>query len=131
MVFTIRAIIEVLGFPEEHVREVTEKVIENLKKEEGINIIKEQINKTEKVKEKFFSCFVEVEMKIHDFNKLIGFCYNYMPSSLEILDAEKLTIPVRELTFGLNEMLDKFHQYNILTTNLTNKLKQLEKQKPQ
>ena len=30
MVFAIRAIIEVLGFPEEHVREVTEKVIENL-----------------------------------------------------------------------------------------------------
>lgn len=127
MVFTVRAIIEVMGFPEEHVKEVTEKVIEKLKAEDRITVIKDTLHPAQKVKEKFFSCFAEVELKIHDFSKLLGFCYDYLPSSVEILDTEKVVIPVREFHFALNETLEKLHHYNLTVTNLTNRLTQLEK----
>ena len=127
MVFTIRAIIEVMGFPEEHVKLVTEKVIEKLKTEDRISIIKETVHPPEKIKEKFFSCFAEVEMKITDFSKLLGFCYDYLPSSIEILDTEKITLPVREFHFAMSEMLDKLHHYNLTVTNLTNRLNHIEK----
>ncbi len=126
MVFTVRAIIEVLGYPESHIKEVVEKVIEKLKEEEGINVLKIQISETQMVKEKFFSCFAELELKINDFTKLLGFCYNYLPSSIEILDTEKINLPVREFSLGLNEVLEKLHNYNILVNNMTNKLKKLE-----
>lgn len=127
MVFTIRAIIEILGFPEEHVKEVTLKIIEKLKTEEGITLTKDQIHPAEKIKDRFFSCFAEVELKVHDFSKLLKFCYDYMPSSIDILDTEKVTMPIREFNFGINEMLECLHQYNIAVNNLTNKIKQLEK----
>ena len=127
MVFTVRAIIEVLGFPEEHVKEVTGKVIEKLKTEDRITITKENITEPTKVKEQFFSCFAEIEMKVHDMNKLIGFCFDYLPSSLEILDTEKVTIPVREFHFAISELIEKLHHYNITVNNLTGKIKHLEK----
>lgn len=130
MVFTIRAIIEILGFPDTHIKEVTQKVIEKLKTEDRITITKEVINEPQKVKEKYFSCLAEVEMKILDFNKLLAFCYDYMPSSLEFLDTEKITLPIREFHFGMSELLDKLHQYNIAVNNLSQRVKQLEDQIP-
>ncbi len=126
MVFTIRANIEVLGFPEDHVKEVMNKVIEKLKTEEGMELLKQELTDTAKIKEKFFSTFVEVEMKMHDFAKLLNFCYDYLPSGLEILDTEKITMPIREFSFGLNEMLGKLHHFNILINNLSTRIEQLE-----
>ena len=108
MVFTTRAIIEILGFPEEHVKEITQRVLEKIKTEDRISIVKEKIHDPKIVKEKFYSCFIEVDMKIHDLSKLWGFCYDYLPSSIEILDTEKVTIPIREFHFALGEMLEKF-----------------------
>lgn len=114
MVFTVRATIEVLGYPEDHVKTTIEKVVEKLKNEEGIKIIKSEIQKTEKIKENFFASFAETEMKINDFSRLLNFCYNYLPSSLEILDAGKITLPIREFSMGINEMLAKLHHYNLI-----------------
>ena len=128
MVFTIRTTIEVLGYPEDHVKEVMDKVIEKLKKEEGFQILKEEINKPEKVKETFFASFAELEIKLNDFSKLIHFCYDYLPSGLEVLDTEKVTLPIREFSSALNEMLAKLHNYNIVLTNLSSKLESLEKE---
>ena len=124
MVFTVRTTIEVLGYPEDHVEKVISKVIEKLKNEEGIKVLKEKLQKPEKVKENFFASFVELEMKINDFNKLLNFCYDYLPSSLEILDTEKITLPIREFSLGINEMIAKLHHYNLVMSNLSTKLKQ-------
>ncbi len=129
MVFTIRATIEVLGYPEDHVKKTIEKVVEKLKNEEGIKVIKSEIQKTEKIKESFFASFAETEMKINDFSKLLHFCYDYLPSSLEILDAEKITMPIREFSMGINEMLAKLHHYNLVVNNLSNKVNELKNQK--
>lgn len=127
MVFTVRATIEVLGYPEDHVKQTIEKVVEKLKNEEGIKVIKNEIQKTEKIKENFFASFAETEMKINDFSKLLGFCYDYLPSSLEILDADKITMPIREFSMGINEMVAKLHHYNIVVNNLSNKVNELKK----
>ena len=124
MVFTIRTTIEVLGYPEDHVKEVMDKVIEKLKKEEGFQILKEEINKPEKVKETFFASFAELEIKLNDFSKLIHFCYDYLPSSLEILDAEKITMPIREFALGINELVAKLHHYNLVLNNISTKLQE-------
>lgn len=122
MVFTVRATIEVLGFPEEHIKEVIKKVIEKLKTEEGIQLLKENIHETEKIKERTFASFADVEIKANDLGKLLNFCYDYLPSTIEILDTEKVSIPVREFTAGLNEMLIKLHNYNMILNNLSQKL---------
>ncbi len=129
MVFTARAIVEVLGYPEEHVNEVAKNVLEKLKTEQGIKIVKETLNKAEKVKDVIFSSFIEVEIKINDFQKLMDFCYNYLPSTLEILDSNKVIMPIREFTNGLNELLTKLHHYNLVMNNLIHENSELKEVK--
>jgi len=118
MVFTARAIIEVLGYPEEHVNAVSKNVLEKLKTEQGIKVIKDTLNSAEKVKDIIFSSFIEVEIKANDFQRLIIFCYDYLPSTLEILDSDKIVMPTREFSHGLNELLAKLHHYNLVMNNL-------------
>lgn len=126
MVFTARAIIEVLGYPESHVTEVAKNVLEKLNTEQGIKVIKETLSPTEKVKDIIFSTDMEVEIKVNDFQKLIDFCYNYLPSNLEILDTEKIAMPTREFSSGLSELLAKLHHYNLVVNNLLEENKELK-----
>ena len=122
MVFSIRAIIEVIGYPESHVNEVTQKVGERLAAESGIIISKQNISKADKVKDTIHASMIEVELKINDYPKLLHFCYDYLPSTIEILDTDKIAIPIREFTNGLNDLIAKLHQYNLTVTSLMDKI---------
>jgi|SRR3989338_9035278 len=129
MVFTVRAIIEVLGMPEKHVLEVIEKVIEKLKNEKGITLEKQEITKPELVKEKYYAAFTEVEVKIINMTLLLQFCYDYLPTSIEIIDTEKISMSAREFSNAINDSLIRLHQYNITITNLIQKNKELVNKK--
>lgn len=129
MVFHTRAIIEVLGMPEKHIVDVVDKVLEKLKNENGITLEKQEVSKPELVKEKYYAIFAEVEIKAINFTKLLQFCYDYMPTSIEILDMDKIAMPVREFTNGINDSLIRLHQYNITVANLNQKVKELEQNK--
>lgn len=123
MVFTARAVIEVLGRPESHVLEVINKVIEKLKADEGITLIKHEISNPEVIKETFFASYAEVEIKVLNFSKLLSFCYDYLPTTIEILDSEKIVLSAREFSNGLNDSLYRLHQYNTVVNNLMAKQK--------
>jgi len=63
MELKIKAIIEILGKPKDHVEKTIANVVEELKKREGLTLINEKIAKTKKL-ETFFSSYVEVELKL-------------------------------------------------------------------
>ena len=114
---TIKTLVEIAGFPESHVNEIMEKIIEKLEKENGIKIIKKNVGKAEKVKE-MYSSFADLELDVDNLQVLMGFCFDYTPTSIEIVDIKELTFKVKELTNSLNDMLAKLHQYNYLVTNI-------------
>ena len=116
MELNVRAIIEVLGFPVEHVDETMKRVVEKLKTEERFKVLKETVVPAEKVKE-MFSSFCEVEVKLTDLGKLNYLCLHYLPSSIEILDVENVTFTAREFTQYLNDLIAVVHQYNMLVAN--------------
>ena len=117
---------EVIGYPEDHVNTVATKVLEKLKKEQGITALQQSLPKAEKVKNTIFAAMLEVELKVNDYAKLLHFCYDYLPSNLEIVGTEKVTIPVREFSNGLNDMLGKLHQYNLTINSLIQKFEKSE-----
>lgn len=119
MAFTARAIIEVIGYPGEHIQKVIEKVVEKIEKtEEGIDVIKKDMAEPKLVKEKLFSTFVELELKIENQLRLNHFCFDYLPSSIEILDIENMNIKANDFTNGLNDLLARLHEYNVALSNL-------------
>jgi len=112
-----RIIIEVMGSPKEHIEKVIKVVADKLKKEDNIKIVKEDISEVAKVKD-FWSAFAEVEIEIENIARLTDICFDYMPSSVEILEPEKIDFKSEYISDLLNDLLAKLHRYDMLLKNL-------------
>jgi len=131
---TVRSIIEIAGFPAEHVKETLELVIDKVKKSKQIKILSSKVNDPNPISEKFFSGFVELELVFEDFDSIMGFVLDYMPSSIEIIQPETWTEDTKKLTFFINDLIAKLHnidaQLKVLKAKNVVMTKELAKLKP-
>jgi hypothetical protein len=109
-----KAIIEVAGSPKEHIEEVIKKIVEQIKGEK--KILRYKIFEAQQ-KEKLFFTFTEMEINFNNFEELIGFCLDYFPSSIEILDGN-IDIKREEVENVVNDLLAKLHEYDMNLKNL-------------
>ena len=117
MEIQIKAIIELLGKPKEHVESTMEKVLSELKNQKNLTIINQEIAETKEL-EKFFSTFVDLELKLDSLDNLIDFCFDFLPSSIEIVEPEKLDLNSEAMAEYMNDLLAKLHQQSMLIRNL-------------
>lgn len=120
-----KLIIEIAGFPQEHVDAVLAGVAENFAKENkevkvtGRKIREAKQIKMDKVeKTQFFSGFVEIECDAEKLATLIGLIFDWMPSSIEIIEPEKISENTAELTGLLNDLTAKLHEYDSIVKKL-------------
>src|SRR3989344_3928264 len=89
-----RAIIEILGSPEEHVKKTMQMILDKIKQYPDTKIIKEKMFPAEKMGDKnLWSTFTELDMEVKNVQILTGFCFDFMPSSLEIIEPEEMALP--------------------------------------
>lgn len=112
---TARVILEMLGAPEEHIKKTMESYIEQLKKDR--EVLKADIAETKK-QDVMFSIFTELEMKFIDLDDLFGFCFEAMPSSVEVIDPEHLKFDAAELNRILNDLQGKLHDADMIVKTL-------------
>jgi len=112
-----KIIIELLGKPKEHIEETMNKVLDELKERKNIEILNEETSEAKEL-EKFFSIFSELEIKCVDISTLLGICFDFMPSSVEILDPDKLSFESKNMDNLLNDLLAKLHQQSMVVRNL-------------
>ena len=117
MELKIKAIIEILGKPKDHVEKTIANVVEELKKREGLTLINEKIAKTKKL-ETFFSSYVEVELKLSTMDQLIDFCFDFLPSNIEIIEREEMNLDSHLLAEYMNDLLAKLHQQSMIIRNM-------------
>lgn len=109
----VRAIIEILGTPKDHVEETMQKVLDLIKKSENMELISHDIAETQEI-ENIWSTFGEFELEFQDIDKLTDFCFEFMPSSIEILEPEDLVkVKTKKLEGLFNDMLTKVHHYDM------------------
>lgn len=114
-----RAVIEIAGFPKEHIEEVMKKVIDKVK--ENFEVVKSEIFESVELKDKmagFWSVFSEMELKFEDINAITIFCFEYMPSSIEILEPEELKFDSLSFAGFMNDLLARLHEYDMVVKNL-------------
>ena len=117
MELKIKAIIEILGKLKDHVEKTIANVVEELKKREGLTLINEKIAKTKKL-ETFFSSYVEVELKLSTMDQLIDFCFDFLPSNIEIIEPEEMNLDSHLLAEYMNDLLAKLHQQSMIIRNM-------------
>lgn len=115
----VRAIIEIMGTPKEHVEETMKSVVDKVKQEKSFQLIKHSFFECKQIEQsKFWSTFAEVEISFPGVDQLVLFCFNFMPSSLEILEPAKATFEQREIGNLFNDLLARLHQYDMVLKNL-------------
>ena len=114
---TVRAIIEMLGNPKEHLLETIKAYVEKLKQEKDLTVISEHYEEPVE-KDDLFSTFVEIEIKFKKLEKLMWFCYDYMPASVEVVEPEETVYTANEITSFSNEILTKLHTLDMLYKKL-------------
>jgi|SRR3989344_398229 len=114
-----RVIIEVVGTPKPHVEETLSKLLESMKNEEGIGILKKEIFEAQEIEEmKLFSTFIEADIVFKNIEKFLGFCFDYTPSSVEVIEPHSFLLDARFFNAMLNDMITKLHKYTTLIRNL-------------
>ena len=114
-----RTIIEVLGKPKEHAENALKEYIEHIKEDRDLIVIKEEFSEADE-KEGHWVQFVEMEAISKGLPKLISFCFEYMPSSIEILKPESFVIVNAELSGFLNDLQARLHNVDMVVKQLKN-----------
>tara|TARA_Y100000310_G_scaffold338005_1_gene426522 strand:+ start:2806 stop:3375 length:570 start_codon:yes stop_codon:yes gene_type:complete len=114
-----RAVVEVLGKPQEHVEKSIKDYVENLKKSKEFEVISEDFAKIKKQEEEeLWSTFAELEIWTDKIENLTGFCFDYMPSLIEVIEPTELRINDREFSSFLNDLQAKLHQVDMLAKQM-------------
>lgn len=107
-----RVIIEVLGKPKNHVEETIRGYVQKIKDEEAVYVVTEIFEEAIE-KDKLWSTFVELEILAKTIQDLIGFCFDYMPASLEILQPIEFRLKDVEISNFLNDLQQKLHDIDM------------------
>ncbi|MEK6916473.1 MAG: hypothetical protein AABW92_01900 [Nanoarchaeota archaeon] len=107
----IRGILEVVGRPKKHVQDSLKNHLKKIKEVKEFEILNEHIETAEK-QEDLFSAFAEVEILVKNMDSLLSFCFDFMPSSIEIIAPETLILKNHTLIGFLNDLQIRMHAMN-------------------
>lgn len=108
-------VLEILGKPKEHVEKAINMYLDKLKNDDNKTVvINEKIHEAKEQDEGFFSTFAELEIISEDLPALIGFCFDYMPSSVEIVSPEEMKLKQGDLSNVINDLQAKLHSLDMV-----------------
>lgn len=118
----VRVILEMLGAPMDYIEQTLKDYVVKLKTD-GL-VVKKESYAEAKPQDKLFSTFVELEIEFKDLDALLVFCFEALPSSVEILEPVVLSINAHELTGFLNDLQARLHEADMIikTSRAHNKI---------
>ena len=123
-----RAVIEVLGKPPEHVDQSLKEYVENIKKNKDYEVSKEKYAPIQKQeKQELWSNFAELEIKTGKVEHLTSFCFEYMPSMIEVLEPEEISWTEQEFSVFLNDLQSRLHQIDLIAKEVKAENDQLKR----
>jgi len=113
-----RAILEVLGKPKEHVEKTIKLLVEKVKEDPEISVLNEKYAEIKPEAKTMFTTFVELEMVVKGITTLTGFCFDFMPSSIDIEKPEQLTVKNIDISNIFNDLQSKLHNVDMVAKTL-------------
>ena len=114
-----RTIIEILGKPKEHVEKTMRMYVDKIKQDSELIFLNVNFSDAEE-KDKLWAAFVELEMIVKGIPKLIGFCFDYMPSSIENLKTEGFAMKASTIQDFVNDLQARLHTVDMIVKKQKN-----------
>jgi len=116
-------IVEIAGRPAEHVRMALESHanILNDVKDVEVHTIKVSEPKELEMDQKaqgipeggpMFTCFAELDFEVGNFSRLSEIMFDFMPSSIEVIEPANVSMNIEEATSLLNNLSGRLHRYD-------------------
>jgi hypothetical protein len=118
-----RLIIEMLGAPQDHVERTLKDYIGKLRQDKTIQMLKEDYSTTEARDGGLFATFVEIEAWFKDTHHLLAFCFDAMPSTVEIIDPMEVKLSAGEFGMLLNDLQARLHTVDLALKQVKAQLK--------
>ena len=127
-----RITVEVLGSPKDHVEKALQQVIKKLREDEkGIKVLKVEEFECKQMDNKLWNTFADIEFETLELKRVLDVCYDYMPSTIEILEPAGLEIDTNDIADVFNDFLTHLHKYSMVLKKLQTEniymMKELEK----
>lgn len=123
-----RCIIEMVGAPKEHIEDTLHAYLNKLRADKDLTLVKQEVTPAEKTEdEKFFLAFAEVEIWFKDMQKLTEFCFNAMPSHIEVLEPSLFKLQGSELSSIFTGITQRMHDADMTVKQLRARNNILEK----
>ncbi len=110
-----RLIIEIAGSPKENVDKAM--LLLGEKFGEGVldlKVRKKSVKEPQQIKghDKVWSGFIEFEVDVKDLPTAVGIVFDYLPSSIEIVEPDQLLVQIADINVIINDLAARLHQYD-------------------
>ena len=123
-----RTVIEILGKPQEHVDKSLKNFVIKLKEDQDYEVITEDYAELKKQDEsELWAGFAEMEVKTDKVDHLIKFCFDYMPSIIEVIEPKELKFSDMDVSHFLNDLQARLHQVDMVAKQVKFENDQLKK----
>ncbi|HLD07263.1 MAG TPA: hypothetical protein VJC16_07090 [Candidatus Nanoarchaeia archaeon] len=112
-----RVIIEVLGAPRQYVDDTLRTVVDNIQNDSAYELLKHEVFPAVPQDDGLFNAFAEAEVLFRSPDRFAAFCFDYAPSSVEIIEPESLQYSARDLSSLMNDILLRLHTMNVHLKN--------------
>ena len=113
-----RAICEILGKPKDHVAETARVLVQRAREQKDVELL--EYDTPEVVAQgKLFTTFIEMEILFKTKGALMGFCFDFMPSSIEVLEPETIVMENDFFASWLNELQGRLHKVDMVAKERT------------
>jgi len=117
----IRAILmlEVLGRPPAYVKEILSNITNEIGKQKDVKILSKKIAEPKELKDNnnLYTSFAEIEVET-ELIRLMAIIYNFMPSHVEIITPEEITMSNTDANIFMNELITRLHKYDEIAKSI-------------
>lgn len=108
-----RVIQEVMGKPKDHVEEALVAIVKAIKQQHDMEVLNTTIFPAEEKEKGVYVGFAEMEIMFKDLPRLIGFCFDFNPGSVEVVEPGHFDFSTAHMNDLLNDLVIKLHHTNV------------------
>ena len=110
-----RTIIEILGKPKEHIEKALKEYVTQIDDDDNFMVLEKEYVPAEEKGKGMFGAFAELEIVSKSVPAMIGFCFDFMPSTMEIIKPEEgINIETKDLTNMLMDLQARLHKVDMI-----------------
>ena len=107
-------IVEIAGRPAEYVKDILKVHVGKIKEAKDASVVCEKLSEPKKLdsEQEMYTCFAEIEIETSSLSRLLELIFDYMPSSVEIVEPSELRLNSQEATAFACDLAGRLHKYD-------------------